>query len=196
MKVVAFNGRPRKKGNTYQAIGLVLEGLESQGIKTEIVQVGGMRVNPCRACSLCRKKKDGFCYGHEKDEKDILNACIKKMYEAQGVIIGSPVYFGSVAAEIKALIDRAGYSSRGSDGSMLRRKVCAGVAAVRRQGAGSTLEQINNFFILGEAIITCSRYWNMVFGKDIGDIVNDDEGVETLKKLGDNMAWLLKKINR
>ena len=196
MKVVAFNGSPRKKGNTYQAIRLVFEGLEKEGIETEIVQVGGEHINPCKACSLCRKKKDGFCYGYEKDEEDILNDCIKKMYEAQGVIIGSPVYFGSVTPEIKSLIDRSGYSSRGGDGSMLRRKVCAGIAAVRRQGAGSTLDQINHLFILNEAIVSYSSYWNMIFGKDIGDIVNDDEGVRTLKRLGNNMAWLLKKIHQ
>lgn len=194
MKVVAFNGSPRKKGNTYQAIGLVLEGLEKEGIETEIVQVGGKHINPCRICGLCRKEKDGFCHGYLKDKKDILNECMKKMYQSQGVIIGSPVYFGSVTPEIKSLIDRSGYSSRGGDGSLLRRKVCAGIAAVRRQGAGSTLEQINHLFILGEAIVPYSSYWNMAFGKEIGEIVNDEEGVRTLKKLGENMAWLLKKI--
>ena len=196
MKVAAFNGSPKKKGNTYQAIGLVLEGLERAGITTEIIQVGGQHINPCKVCGLCRKEKDGFCHGYDKDEKDILNECMKKMYEADGVIIGSPVYFGSVTPEIKSLIDRAGYSSRGGDGSLLRRKVCAGVVAVRRQGAGSTLEQINHIFILGEAIVAHSSYWNMVFGKEPGEIVNDDEGVKTLKKLGDNMAWLLKKIHQ
>ncbi len=196
MKVVAFNGSPRKKGNTFLAIGLVLEGLEKEGIDTEIVQVGGKHIGPCKICGLCRKKKDGFCHGYVKDEKDILNKCMKKMYEAQGVIIGSPVYFGSVTPEIKSLIDRAGYSSRGGDSSLLRRKVCAGIAGVRRQGAGSTLEQINHFFALGEAVVPYSSYWNMVFGKEIGEILNDDEGVKTLKKLGDNMAWLLKKIHQ
>jgi multimeric flavodoxin WrbA len=194
MKVVAFNGSPRKKGNTYQAIGMVMEVLENEGIDTEIVQVGGMSIGPCKACGLCRKEKDGFCHGYKRDEKDILNDCMKKMYEAQGVIIGSPVYFGSVTAEIKALIDRSGYSSRGGDGTLLRRKVCAGIAVLRRQGAAATLEQINNLFLLGEGIVCYSSYWNMAFGKGIGEIADDDEGVKTLKKLGENMAWLLKKL--
>ena len=118
------------------------------------------------------------------------------LIKADAIIVGSPVYFGSVTPEVKSLIDRAGYSSRGGDGSLLRRKVCAGVVAVRRQGAGSTLEQINHIFILGEAIVAHSSYWNMAFGKEPGEIVNDDEGVKTLKKLGDNMAWLLKKIHQ
>lgn len=195
MKVVAFNGSPRKKGNTFQAIEMVFDVLEKEGIQTEIVQVGGMKIGPCKACNLCRKEKDGFCHGYEKDKEDILNDCMSKMYEAQGVIIGSPAYFGSVTPETKALIDRSGYSSRGGSESLLKRKVCAGIAVVRRQGASTVLDQINSLFSLCEAVVCHSRYWNMIIGRKIGEILKDEEGIKTLKKLGENMSWLLKKIN-
>jgi len=195
MKVVAFNGSPRKKGNTFAAMSLVLEEISKQGIETEIVQVGGMKINPCKACGKCRQKKDGFCYGYENDSEDILNGCIKKMIEADGIIIGSPVYFGSLTPETKALIDRSGYSARGAGNTMLRRKVCAPIAVVRRQGAAAVLEQITSLFALSEAIVPYSTYWNMSICREIDELANDEEGVNTFRRLGENMAWLLHKIN-
>ncbi len=194
MKVVAFNGSPHAKGNTFLAIGIIFEELKKEGIETEVVQVGGQIIHPCKVCLKCRQKKDGYCYGYENDADDILNKCLDKMYESQGIIIGSPVYFGSLTPETKALIDRAGYAVRGMDKNPLKRKVCAGLAVVRRQGAGTTLEQINNFFSLNEVIVPYSTYWNMAIGREIGEILNDKEGVATLKNLGINMAWLLKKL--
>jgi multimeric flavodoxin WrbA len=195
MKVVAFNGSPRKNGNTSIAINIVFEQLKSEGIDTEMVQVGGTDIKGCRACNKCRQKKDGLCYGYENDKDDILNDCVKKIYEAEGLIIASPVYFGSVTPEAKALIDRVGYVARSTDkGNMLKRKVGAGIAVVRRQGAGAVLSQINNLFALSEMIIPCSSYWNMAIGREKGEILNDAEGVSTFKKLGENMAWLLKKL--
>ncbi len=194
MKVVAFNGSPRKNGNTAAAINIIFEELEKQGIETEMVQVGGMPIKPCRVCLKCRQKKDGFCYGYEKDNSDILNDCIKKMIDAQGIIIGSPVYFGSITPEIKSLIDRSGYCSRSGGNIMLRRKVCAPLAVVRRQGSGAVIEQITNLFALSEAIVPYSNYWNMAIGREPGEILNDEEGVGTFRRLGENMAWLLKKI--
>ena len=194
MKVVAFNGSSRKNGNTHIALTKVCEALTNEGIETEIIQVGGKRINPCKVCNRCKKEKDGFCHGYNNDSEDILNECVKKMYGAQGILIGSPVYFGSVTPEIKALIDRTGYCSR-SGGFLLKRKVCAGVVAVRRQGAQSTLDQINSLFALSEVIIPCSSYWNMAIGREIGEVLNDEEGMSTLQRLGENMAWLLKKIS-
>lgn len=115
------------------------------------------------------------------------------MYESDGIIIGSPVYFGSVTPQTKAFIDRGGYCA-GSGGYLLKRKVCAGVVAVRRQGAVQTLHQINNLFILGQTIIPTSIYWNMGMGEEKGEIRKDEEGMRTFKILGENMAWLLKKV--
>ncbi len=195
MKVVAFNGSPRKNGNTSIAINIIFEKLQSEGIDTEMIQVGGMDIRGCKACFKCRQKKDGFCYGYENDKDDILNDCVKKIYEAEGLIIGSPVYFGSVTPETKALIDRVGFISRSAEqGSMLKRKVGAGIAVVRRQGAGAVLSQINNLFALSEVIVPYSSYWNMAICREKGEILNDEEGVSTFKKLGENMAWLLKKL--
>ena len=111
------------------------------------------------------------------------------------MIIASPVYFGSVTPETKALIDRVGYIVRSTgSGNLLKRKVGAAVAVVRRQGAGTVLEQINNLFALSEIIVPYSSYWNMAIGREKGEILNDAEGVSTLKKLGENMGWLLKKL--
>jgi multimeric flavodoxin WrbA len=195
MKVVAFNGSPRKNGNTSIAISIIFEQLQNEGINTEMIQVGGMDIKGCRACLKCRQKKDGFCYGYENDNDDILNDCARKIYEAEGLIIASPVYFGSVTPETKALIDRVGYIARSADnGNTLKRKVGAGIAVVRRQGAGAVLSQINNLFALSEVIVPYSSYWNMAIGKEKGEILNDAEGVSTFKKLGENMAWLLKKL--
>jgi len=141
-----------------------------------MVQVGGKNIKGCNACGKCKKTGDGFCV----IDDDIVNDCLSKMYESDGIIVGSPVYFGSVTPEAKALIDRAGYCAR-AGGYLLKRKVCTAVAAARRQGAVSVFNQINNLFVLNQAIIPCSIYWNM--GK-------------TFKILGENMAWLLKKLKK
>jgi multimeric flavodoxin WrbA len=117
------------------------------------------------------------------------------MYESDGIIIGSPVYFGSVTPQVKSLIDRSGYCSR-AGGYQLKRKVGAGVIAVRRQGAVETLHQINNLFLVNQAIIPCSIYWNMGMGREKGEILDDEEGINTFRILGENMAWLLKKIKK
>ncbi len=189
MKVVGFNGSPRKDGNTSIAIKAVFNELEREGIETELVYIGQNPVYGCTDCKACKKNKDGFCI----IDSDIVNECLKKMYESDGIIIGSPVYFGSVTPQIKAFIDRVGYCA-GSGGYLLKRKVCAGVVAVRRQGAGQTLNQINNLFILNQTIIPTSIYWNMGIGEKKGEIKKDEEGMRTFKILGENMAWLLKKI--
>ncbi len=189
MKVIGFNGSPRKEGNTSIAIKTVFKVLEDEGIETEMVHIAEKPLYGCRACGACKKTGDGFCI----IDSDILNDCVKKMYESDGIIIGSPVYFGSVTPQVKSLIDRSGYCSR-AGGFLLKRKVGAGVIAARRQGAVETLHQINNLFLINQAIIPCSIYWNMGIGREEGEIVNDKEGMDTFRVLGENMAWLLKKV--
>lgn len=191
MKVIGFNGSPRKEGNTSIAIKTVFKALEDEGIETEMVHIAEKPVYGCRACGTCKKTGDGFCI----IDSDILNDCVKKMYESDGIIIGSPVYFGSVTPQVKSLIDRSGYCSR-AGGFLLKRKVGAGVIAVRRQGAVETLHQINNLFLINQAIIPCSIYWNMGIGREKGEILNDKEGMDTFRVLGENMAWLLKKLKK
>ncbi len=190
MKVIGFNGSPRKDGNTYLAIKTVFEVLEKEGIETELIHIAERLLYGCTACGACKKTKDGMCI----IDSDIFNDCQKKIYESDGIIIGSPVYFGSVTPQVKALIDRSGYCAR-SGGNLLKRKVGAGVIAVRRAGAVETLHQINNVFLLNEVIIPGSIYWNMGIGREKGEILDDKEGMDTFRNLGENMAWLLKKIN-
>jgi len=191
MNVVAFNCSPNEEGNTFKALSRVTKVLGSEDIDTEIVQVAQKPIYGCRSCFVCSKIKEGFCV----IDSDILNTCLKKMYEADGVLIGSPVYFGSVTMQAKALIDRTGLCAM-AGGYLLKRKVCAGVIAVRRQGAVTALNQINNLFMLNQSIIVCSDYWNMGIGHMDNAIEKDDEGLNTLDLLGQNMAWLIKKINQ
>jgi multimeric flavodoxin WrbA len=190
MKVIAFNGSPRKGGNTQLLIEEVFKVLEAENIETELFHLGGKLVHGCTACQMCREKKDNKC--HIKN--DILNLAIEKMVEADAIILGSPVYFGDVTTEIKALIDVAGYVTR-ANGHLLARKVGAGVVAVRRAGMLHTFDTINNFFLINQMIVPGSSYWNIGFGREKGDVLNDEEGMKTMKDLGLNMAWLLKKLN-
>jgi multimeric flavodoxin WrbA len=188
MKVVAFNGSPRKEGNTYHAIQTVFAELVEEGIETELVQLGGSNIKGCRACYKCFEKKNERCI-----QDDDLNAFIERMLDSEGIIIGSPTYFSNVSTEVKALIDRAGLVARAND-HLFKRKVGAAVVAARRAGATHVYSSINYFFGIGNMIIPGSSYWNLGIGKNPGEILKDEEGIATFKDLGQNMAWLLKKI--
>jgi len=188
MKVVAFNGSPRKKGNTYHCIQIVLEVLQKEGIATEFIQLGGSDINACRACYKCFEKKNNRCI-----QKDGFNLMMERMIAADGIIIGSPTYFANVSPEVKALIDRAGLVAIAND-YLLRRKVGAAVVAVRRAGATHVYSSINYFFGINHMIIPGSSYWNLGVGLDPGDVLKDKEGVDTFRNLGENMAWLLEKV--
>jgi len=189
MKVTAFNGSPRKEGNTSLLINHVFEGLQKEGIETELVQVGGEKIHGCVACYQCFSRKDKRCAVND----DIINTCVEKMLESDGIIIGSPTYFAALTPETKALIDRCGMTSR-ANGDMFKRKAGAAVVAVRRGGAINVFDTINHFFTIGQMIIPGSIYWNVGIGRNIGDVEQDEEGVNTMKVLGENMAWLLKRI--
>jgi multimeric flavodoxin WrbA len=190
MKVVAFNGSPRKDGNTSRLIKHVFAKLEEESIECELVELSGKIIRGCRACMRCRQNLDMKCI----IDDDIVNECIEKMIEADGIILGSPTYFANLTAEMKALIDRAGYVTRGN-GNLLKRKVGAAVVAVRRAGSLIVFNSINNFFLINEMIVAGSSYWNLGIGREIGEVENDHEGIKTMEKLGENMAWLLKRIN-
>jgi multimeric flavodoxin WrbA len=127
-------------------------------------------------------------------DDDIANTCIQKMAEADGIILGSPTYFTDVTSEMKALIDRAGFVAR-ANGDLLRRKVGAAVVAVRRCGAIHTFDTLNHFFFIGQMVVPGSCYWNVGIGRDIGEVERDEEGMKTMQVLGENMAWVLKKLN-
>lgn len=190
VKVTAFNGSPRVGGNTEILIKKVLTVLEQEGIETEFIQLGGQKLSGCTACGSCYRNKNNRCI----IDDDKMNFYIEKMVESDGIIIGSPTYFSNVSTEVKALIDRAGFVARAN--GCLRRKVGAAVVAVRRAGSIHTFNSINNLFLINQMIIPGSSYWNMGLGRGKGEVEGDEEGMETMKVLGENMAWLLKKINR
>jgi len=190
MKVVAFNGSARKEGNTAILLNIVLDELKKEGIDTELISLAGQNLSGCIACFKCKERKNNEC----AVTTDPLNSYIAKMMEADGVLLGSPVYFSDITANTKALIERAGMVVRSND-EALARKVGAGVIAVRRTGAIHAFNSINMFFLISQMIIPGSSYWNMSLGKDVGDVRADAEGVATMQTLGRNMAWLLKKTN-
>ncbi len=189
MKVVGFNGSARKDGNTAVMIRWVFGELEKEGIETELYEMGGKKIGGCIACYKCFQNKDKKC----SVEKDILNECIEKILDADGIILGSPVYFADITSQIKALIDRAGMVSI-ANGSMYRRKVGASVVAARRGGAIHTFDSLNHFFFISQMIVPGSSYWNIGFGRDRGDVEKDEEAKRTMETLGQNMAWLLDKV--
>jgi len=189
MKVIAFNGSPRKNGNTSMLLNTVLAELEKVGIETELIQLGGKNIHGCTACMQCMKKQDKKC----AIGNDVFNDMFGKMLDAQGILIGSPTYFSNVTTEVKSLIDRAGFVSR-VNGYLLRRKVGAAVVAVRRAGAVPTFDAINKLFFISQMIVPGSIYWNLGIGLSEGDVKEDKEGIETMKALGENMAWVLKKL--
>ena len=191
MKVVAISGSARKDGNTAILIKHVFAELEAEGIETELVQLAGKKIQGCRACYKCFANKDRRC----SVKNDVANECIAKMIEADGIILGSPTYFSDVTAEMKALIDRAGFVSRAND-FLFKRKVGAAVVAVRRAGATHVFDTINHFFLIGQMIVPGSIYWNIGIGRNIGEVEKDEEGLQTMKHLGENMAWLLQRIHR
>ena len=190
MKVVGFNGSARKDGNTAILIREVFGELEKEGIETELIQLAGKKIRGCTACGKCYENKDSKCV--VKD--DVLNDCLEKMIAADGIIIGSPTYFADVSTETKALIDRVGFVARAND-HLLRRKIGAAVVAVRRAGAIHAFDTINHLLGISQMMTVGSSYWNIGIGLKPGDVSNDAEGLETMRDLGENMAWLLKKTN-
>jgi len=186
MKVVGFNGSPRKDGNTFILINKVFQELEKEGVETEIVQLSEKEIHGCIACYKCTENKDKRC----AVKNDAANEYIEKMVGADGILLGSPVYFIDVTPEMKALIDRAGFVSR-ANGGMYKNKVGAAVAALRRSGAMHAIDSMNHFLLSQEIFIVGRAF---AFGRDKGEVEKDEEGMQLVKALGQRMAWLLKKL--
>ncbi len=190
MNVVAFNGSARKDSNTAILVNTVFAELKKEGIRTELVQLAGTEIRGCTACGTCFENQDKRC--GKKD--DIVNDCIEKMLDAEGIILASPTYFADVSTEMKALIDRAGLAKANQD--MFRRKVGASVVAVRRAGAIHAFDTMNHFFFISQMVVPGSSYWNIgIGGLGPEEVKGDEEGLMTMQTLGANMAWLMKKIN-
>lgn len=184
MKVVAFNGSPRKGGNNEICLKLIETELNKQGIEMEIVQVGA-KANPCVACYNCLETGSGHCI-----QKDPVNEWIDKMVAADGIILASPVYYGGIAGGMKCFLDRAFLAA----GPKLHHKVGAAVVTLRRSGGLETYQQLNAYMNTMEMVMATSDYWQAAHGMDKGEVCQDMEGVEVMQKLGRNMAWLLKLI--
>jgi len=191
MKVVALNGSARKNGNTAILLNLVLDELNNEGLETELIQMAGISLPGCRACYKCFKNKNKHC----SVETDMLNEVIDKMLAAEGILLGSPTYFSDVTANMRAFIERCGFVARAND-YMFKRKVGAAVVAVRRAGAIPAFSGMNLFLHYMQMIMPGTSYWSLALGRDIGDVLKDEEGVQTMKDLGKNMAWLMKKVCR
>ncbi len=189
MKAIAINGSPRPGGNTEIMLKKVLEPLEVAGWNTEYRQIGGKPVRGCTACFKCVEKKNGRCV----IEGDVVNEYLELMYAADAIILGSPTYFADVTAELKALIDRAGFVAL-ANGGAFSGKIGAAVVAVRRGGATHVFDSINHMFLISSMIVPGSLYWNLGMGLDKGDVLGDDEAMRNMNYLGQTIAWLGKAM--
>ncbi len=190
MKVVAVSGSARRGGNTARLLQEALAPLQAAGHDCELIEIGGREVRGCTACGKCREIGDGACHGR----RDAGNDIIASIFAADAVLLGSPTYFADVSAEMKALIDRAGYVAR-SRPELLQRKPGAAVIAVRRAGAMHAFDTINHFFLISEMIVVGSSYWNIGIGREKGEVAEDAEGMRTMTRLGENMAWVMERLH-
>ncbi|MDK2861337.1 MAG: hypothetical protein PWP33_540 [Thermodesulfobacterium sp.] len=186
MKVIAFNGSPRKQGNTQKVLELLADELTSQGIKTEIIQVGDKAIRGCLACYTCRKKQNERCA-----IEDEVNDWIQMMKKADGIVLASPVYFSGIAGTMKCFLDRA-FLVSAVNGNLFRHKVGAAIAVCRRAGGVATYDQLLHYLTYAEMVVATSNYWNGVFGLNPGEILQDEEGKQIVRILAKNLAWLLK----
>jgi multimeric flavodoxin WrbA len=191
MKVVAISSSPRRDGNTAILLRHVLAELDVAGIETELVQLAGKSLSGCTGCLKCATALDNHCHGVKDDG---VNECIDKMLAADGILLGTPVYFGDANATMRALIERTGYATR-KNGNPLARKVGAAVIAVRRGGAMHAFDSVNHFFQIAAMVVVGSSYWNFGIGGEAGAVKSDTEGLQTMHNLGINMAWVLGKLN-
>ncbi len=186
MKVIAINGSPRKEGNTHAALCVISEELAQHQIQTEIIQVGNQKIRGCMACGGCRKNQNKQCVFTD----DCVNETIAKMADADGILIASPVYFAGIAGTMKSFLDRAFYVS-GSNGNLFRHKVGNAAVAVRRSGGVGTYDALMHYINYAEMLVPTSNYWNVIHGRAVGEATQDEEGVQIMRILAKNMAWLL-----
>jgi len=189
MIVIGINGSPNAKGNTFLALTTVFQELEHEGIKTEIIHIGNKNIRGCIACNQCQMKKNEEC----AISGDNVNEMIQRLKTADGIILGSPVYFSAIAGTMKSFLDRTFRVAAANDG-LFRHKIGASVVADRRAGGIPTFDQLNNFINYAEMFMPSSNYWNVVYGTSPGEAENDLEGIQIMRVLGKNMAWLLKAV--
>ena len=189
MKALGISGSPRPGGNTDLIVQTALDVLAAEGIQTELISLADRPIKPCTGCLGCATAEGVCCV----QEDPAFEGMVERFIQADAVLVGSPVYFGSATPQTMSLLDRVGYVSR-QNNNFLRRKVGAAIAVARRAGQNFTFAQINYFFLISEMIVPGSTYWNIAFGREKGEVAADGEGIETVKRLAANMAWLMKKL--
>lgn len=187
MKVIAINGSPRKNGNTSQALKIMADELEGQGIEVEIIQIGHLNIHGCIGCGYCRTSADNQCVFKD----DIVNDVAKKMREADGFILASPTYYAGIAGTMKAFLDRVFYTSS----KYFKYKVATSISVVRRAGGVDVVHQLNNYLNLAQTVMPPSQYWTIAYGLAKGEVIQDKEGIQTIRKNARSMAWLLNIID-
>ena len=186
MKVIGIVGSPRKNGNTELLTTHALKAIAEEGLDTELITLAGLTINPCNACMICQKEE-------RCSIEDDLFPIYLKMKEAQGIILSSPVYYGSATALIKGLMERAGFISRWN-GEPFHGKVGGPLVVARRAGKNFTFAQLTLWFQILGFFIPGSSYWNVAIGREIGEVMNDEEGLNTAWNFGKNMAFIAKKL--
>ena len=186
MKVIAVNGSPHAEGNTHAALSLIGEELQQQGIEFEILHIGAKSIRGCLACGSCAKNLNEQCVINDE-----VNAALQKLKTADGILLGAPVHYAGIPGTMKSFLDRLFYVA-GANGGLFRHKVGATVAVARRCGGSSTFDALNHYISYAEMIMPGSNYWNVVHGRNPGEILQDHEGIQIMRVLGKNMAWLLK----
>ncbi|MEJ2069463.1 MAG: flavodoxin family protein [Syntrophobacterales bacterium] len=187
MKIIAISGSPRPRGNTWHLLQEAIKVLEQQGIDTEYVSLHDKDIRPCLACMKCAKEKNRC------SQEDDFNALYEVLAQADGLIVGSPVYFGSATPNLMALLDRAGFVARMGD-NVFHRKVGSPIVVARRAGVNFTYAQLLYFFMIMGMVVPGSTYWPIAFGLNPGEVTKDEEGMKTIATLAENIAWLLKKL--
>lgn len=187
MKILAINSSPRKNGNTYCALNLVLDELKKEGIETELIHLRANSMRGCIGCWKCKETRE--CIFTDDSFREIYH----KMQEADGILLGAPVYQAGMPAVLKALLERVS-SAAGRDKVMFAHKLGAAVAVVRRGGPVATLDSINHFFLNKNMFVAGSNYWTFMMGDEPGQVMDDREGVVIMQTLGRNIAWFLKHV--
>ncbi len=188
MKVLLFNGSPREKGNTSLALSEIGKVLEAEGIGSELFWIGNKPIRGCAACNACGSRQLGRCVFDD----DVCNRLAERLAEADGFVVGSPTYYGQPNGAVLAVLQRVFYSAR----KCIEGKPVASVAVCRRGGSTATFQCLNMPFQMLNCIIVRSQYWNVAFGRAPGEVQQDSEGMQTMRTLGHNLAWILKNLHR
>jgi multimeric flavodoxin WrbA len=189
IRAIGICGSPRKNGNTEILLRRCLAQLQAAGIETELVPLADKAIKPCRACGVCRQRQDGACAMKDDEFHDVY----ARMLEADILVVGSPVYFGSATPDMMALLDRAGYVAR-ANGNPLSRKIGGPIVVARRAGQNFTYAQLLYWFMINDMVVPGSTYWNIAFGREVGEVEKDAEGLQTIDRFAENLAWLARRL--